>query len=425
MKLRIALAIAGVVVLSVAVGLVVRSRTHAPHAPHAVAPVTRVNPLAGTGTRHGVTAGDNNTFPGATLPFGMIQWSPDTEKGMKPAGYASWDKRISGFSVTHVSGAGCRYGGDFAFMPRIDATDKVPPQNRIDLAQPFSHQHEVARPGFYEVTLDNGLHIELTTTLRSGLGRFTFPRGSGHSLVLNAASDVTQALASEINVDVAHRSVSGWADGGRFCTRNNTRKIYFYATFDRPIASFESWSEDTLAPGVATQHGKHTGVVLHFDEGNASTVVAKVGLSYVSIDGARANLAAELPPLGFTHVDFDSVADAASHAWNDRLSKIDVSGGTPDDVRTFYSMLYHALLGPTVVSDVDGQYTGYDNAVHRVAEGRAQYGMFSGWTSTGANASYWRFSPPKRSATWPSRSSKTTDKAARSHAGASSRRTAA
>jgi len=162
--------------------------------------VQYAKPICGTGAFAGVPAGDNNTFPGAVTPFGMIQWSPDTGAGTKPAGYAYFNTQISGFSLDHISGAGCADGGNFSFMPIIGAGEP-PNGRRTAFATSFSHTNEVAKPGYYAVTLDNGIEVELTATTRTGFGRFTWPAGKTATLAINAASDVNHSDASDININ--------------------------------------------------------------------------------------------------------------------------------------------------------------------------------------------------------------------------------
>ncbi|MDE3066685.1 MAG: GH92 family glycosyl hydrolase [Verrucomicrobiota bacterium] len=329
------------------------------------------------------TAADNNTFPGAVAPFGMIQWSPDTEAGMRKGGYSDADNRISGFSLDHISGAGCSYGEDFQFMPLLGGKEAPPDGDRTAFAQPFSHSHETAKPGYYAVTFDDGVKVELTTTVRSGFGRFTYPGTEPATMAINAASDVNGSDASGISINPATREISGWSIGGYFChTRARTidkRKIYFYAVFDRPFAAYSTWSDDALAKGATNGTGTASGAFVTFDTSQGRTVLAKVGISYVSVADAKANVEAESPLSEFSPTDFDRAVASAGDTWNALLNRIRVSGGTTDEKQTFYSMLYHALLGPCVVSDANGRYLGYDGEVHTTESGRVQYGVFSGW----------------------------------------------
>jgi predicted alpha-1,2-mannosidase len=330
------------------------------------------------------TAGGANLFPGPVLPFGMIQWSPDTEMGARKGGYSYDDSRISDFSVNHISGAGCSYGEDFGMMPLAGNAPSAPPENRATFAAQFSHQNETATPGYYAVTFDNGIKTELTTTLRTGFGLFTFPALGRVTMVINAASDVNGSDASGIEIDPAARAVSGWSVGGYFCNRKHLNKrdirtIYFYEVFDRPFAGFSTWADDKLVQGRAKTSGTTSGGYVTFDASGGRTVLVKIGISYVSVANAKANLEAENPASAFSSADFDDAVKSAGDTWNTWLNKIQVRGGTPDSLKSFYSIFYHALISPSLVSDANGQYTGYDGEVHATADGRAQYGMYSGW----------------------------------------------
>jgi len=341
--------------------------------------VQYAKPMCGTGTAQGVQWGDNNTFPGAVAAFGMIQWSPDTGDGRHVAGYGDEGKRISDFSVDHISGAGCPYGGDFAMMPILGGEPTSPPARRSAYAQPFSHANETAKPGYYGVTFDNGLKVEVTTTVRSGFGRFIYPAGKPETLMINAASDINGSEASGISINPATRELSAWSFGGHFCGKDEVRAVYFYAVFDCPFESWSTWSNHVLTPGATSGTGTASGAYLTFRTSKDHAVVAKVGISYVSAANAKANVEAECPVSAFSSNDFNRAVQSASDVWNNWLNKIQVNGGTQDELETFYSMLYHALLGPVTVSDANGEYVGYDGQVHTTDDGRVQYGVFSGW----------------------------------------------
>ena len=336
-------------------------------------------PMCGTGTAENIDAGDNNTFPGAVAPFGMIQWSPDTDNGQHISGYGAEGKTISDFSVDHISGAGCSYGGDFAMMPIPGDAPSSPPEERSAFAQPFSHSNEIARPGYYGVTFDNGLNVALTATTRSGFGRFIYPDSQPETLMINAGSDINGSAASGITLNPATREITAWSIGGHFCGAGEVRTIYFYAIFDRPFKTWSTWADKNLTPGATNASATTSGAFITFQPADDHTVLAKVGISYVSAANARANVEAENPPSAFSSGDFDRAAQSAYNVWNAWLNRIQVSGGTPDEMETFYSMLYHALLGPVTVSDANGEYLGYDGQVHTTENGRAQYGVFSGW----------------------------------------------
>lgn len=335
--------------------------------------VKYVNPFCGT-TRGG------GTYPGATSPFGMVQWSPDSGKGPLLGGYDYRNSTIHGFSLDHLSGGGSYYAGNFAFMPTPSPEGlTAAPTNRYAINAPFSHTNEAARPGYYCVTLDNGIKVELTATIRSGFGRFTYPTNGAGTMVINAGSNITGTSNAFAQIDPDSHSVSGWATGGHFLGHPNICTVYFYAVFNQPFASYGTWSDSKLLEGQTSGRGKTSGAYLVFDTSRSRTVLAKVAISYVSIANAKANLEAENPITAFSSKDFDRAVRDAGRDWNAWMNQIQVSGGTHEEKETFYSMFYHALLGPTICSEANGEYLGYDGNVHSVAPGRAQYGFYSGW----------------------------------------------
>lgn len=339
-------------------------------------PLENLVPLADPfcGTTH-----DGGLYPGASAPFGMIQWSPFTGNHPTLAGYNYRDTSIDGFSLDHLSGGGSWYGGNFAFMPvRADGL-AMAPVNRYAFNTPFSHANENASPGYYRVTLDNGIRVELTATAHSGFGRFTYPSNAPATLVINAGSNINGVSHSTVCIDAAARSVSGTATGGHFLGHPNICTLYFYAAFNRPFMRYGTWNGRTLLKSHAQTAGKSTGAYLVFDTSKNPEILAKVGISYVSVANARANLKSENPTTAFSSNDFNSAVAAAGNVWNRWLNRIQIRGGTKADQKTFYSMFYHLLLAPTVCSDANGEYRGYDGRIHTVAAGHAQYGYFSGW----------------------------------------------
>jgi predicted alpha-1,2-mannosidase len=330
------------------------------------------NPFCGT-------THDGGLYPGATAPFGMIQWSPDSGKGPTLAGYNYKDTTIHGFSLDHLSGGGSYYAGNFAFMPLATDGLSAAPANRFAYNTPFSHTNETANPGYYAVTLDNGIRVELTATARTGFGRFTYPKGAKATLVVNAGSNITGTSDAEVRIDPFARSISGSATGGHFLGHPNVCTVYFYAVFDRPFLKCGTWSDRQLSKGQTSGKGVGAGAYVTFDLPAANSVLAKVAISYVSVENAHANIVAESPIAKFSSIDFDRAVKEAGQVWNDWLNRIQISGGAEADRKTFYSMFYHALLAPTICSDANGQYRGYDGQVHSTRNGRAQYGSFSGW----------------------------------------------
>ncbi len=308
------------------------------------------------------------TFPGAALPFGMVQLSPDTPNAA-PAGYAYEDDRIVGFSLTHLNGAGCLAMRDFPIMPLIgDFVASVEP------SAGFSHASEIASPGFYEVTLDSGVKVDLTATTRSGFLRFAFPDGADAKIALAGSFSRDRFEVLDFAAQVAGPDlVTGHRDDGLFCTKNTRYTVYFAARFERPFASHGSWSEGDATPGADAVTGRESGLYFGFDTADDRVVQMKVGLSYVSAAAALANLDAENP--GW---DFEAVHRAALAA-NDRLlGRVAVEGGSDDDRRLFYTALYHALLEPSVTSDANGDFLEFGGAKDNAGAHR-RYGQISGW----------------------------------------------
>ena len=368
-----------------------------PAAPTTVTdPAAFVNPFVGT-------ANGGNTFPGAVVPFGMVQWSPETTRGdhtraAAPGGYAYDASRIRGFGLTHLSGTGCRgasgdipmmpYVGDLSSSPSADTTDAV-------FSSRFAHVNETASPGSYQVRLSSGVNVELTATPRTGSGRFTFPPGQPAAMLIRTSDSEAGSGGAQIQVDPATRRVAGSVTSGNFCgyldevNRRDYYTLHFVAVFDRPFTSIGAWQNETLTPGATTASGGTTygpdgypvaglgsGAWVRFDTAASPVVHVRVGISYVSLANAEANLRAENPE-GTT---FESVRTRARDAWNDALRRIQVDGGTRSERITFYTALYHALLHPNLFSDVNGEYWGFDQRAHRVAAPQtAQYANFSGW----------------------------------------------
>ncbi|MCC9309460.1 lectin [Kitasatospora sp. RB6PN24] len=363
-------------------------------------PAQYVNPFVGTkpgGIDYGTGGGAGDTFPGATAPLGMMQWSPDTVT-YQHGGYYYDDQRIRGFSLTHISGAGCGDYGNIPFLPFLGDTPVA--------HETFSHDRESAAPGSYAVTFDNGLRTELTATQRSGMARFSYPAGQTASLLVDAGRGFNKASGS---VTVGTDTISGYTDGGGFCGTGNRYRIYFTAHFDRPFAEAGTVRDGQLDTSRHTATGESEGIApqpprtaeaqaqaqrtrqpaqpVHPDAPAAgssaqamvtfapgSTVTARVGISFTSAEGAEANLEHEQAGAAF-----ERVRDGARTRWNDMLGRIAVSGGTAQQKRTFYTALYHSLLAPCVLSDVNGQYPGMDGQVHQNPAGRVQYSDFSGW----------------------------------------------
>jgi predicted alpha-1,2-mannosidase len=353
-----------------------------------------VYPLAGT--KPGPTTfGGGHNFPGAAMPFGMVQFSPDTAPSAHhSAGYDYRDSHIRGFSLTHLSGAGCSLYDDFPLLPTTQPLTTSPARRgAADLApqfQPgFNHANERATPGHYRVRLSparrrSRIDVGLTATTRAGLARFAFPPSRRATVMINAGGSAQADDHAEVQINPALAEITGSASSGFFCGQRPRYRIYFAAIFNRPFSSFGTWREQTLSPGSTSASDDQplsrlssgtaqAGAYTTFDTRRAGAVQVRVGISFVSVQGAQRNLAAELP--GF---DFRRVAARARRSWDRGLRLIRVRGGSRRDASTFYTALYHALVAPRTFNDVDGDYVGMDGQIHSTGKG-TQYADFSGW----------------------------------------------
>jgi predicted alpha-1,2-mannosidase len=338
-----------------------------------VSPGTMVDPFIGTGP-------DGHTFPGATVPFGMVQLSPDTQiRSFKQsykwaAGYRYEDSTILGFSHTHFSGAGHSDLGDVLLQPisgdvRLEPGDIENPESGY--RSRFSHDSEKATPGYYAVTLlDYKVQVELTATQRVGVHRYTYPSDKPAHVLLDLRSSIYnypgKVLWSRIRVRpdgtvTGMRETRGWAPG---------RQLYFAIRFSQPLQGHSLYDREPLpveyhgfkTPGTTpenTQAIEGRGLVAAFDFGVLSQpLIVKVAISPVSEESAIANMDAEVPTFAF-----DAVHAAATAAWKQQLSLIEFQT-TPAMQKSLYTALYHALLAPSLSMDVDGGYRGPDNQVH-------------------------------------------------------------
>ncbi|HEX8117221.1 MAG TPA: glycoside hydrolase domain-containing protein, partial [Pyrinomonadaceae bacterium] len=300
-----------------------------------------------------------NTFPGATVPFGMVQFSPDTVSGFGPeyrGSYVYKDAAVRGFSLTHLSGPGCPVFGDVPFMPVAGRVEKSPAASPDDYVARFSHDEESASPGFYEVALESGVRVRLTATTRTGFAVFEFPKGRDATVLVNVGRNATGVQEAEWYAE-GDRAMRGMVASGAFCGTRNRYVVYFAAEFDRPFSSFGSWDGERVLPGVSpAKGGRQTGGYVTFDTTSGNAVRMKVGVSYVSAEKARANLRAESAAW-----DFDAVRSRARTRWNEALGRVYARGGTEAETRVFYTALYHTLLHPTTFGDADGEYVGFDD----------------------------------------------------------------
>jgi predicted alpha-1,2-mannosidase len=334
-----------------------------------VNPVDHVDTLVGTGTG-GQKVGEINNFPGAAVPFGMVQYSPDTVDNY--AGYDHANGQATGFSMTHAS-VGCAAFGDISMLPTTTPIGSEP----WDASERIAHDHtEVGVPGYYTVRFPaTGVTAELTATNRTGVGRFRYPRNSQPArFYVRSGGSLAGNSAASIQIGADNTTITGSATSGGFCGKNNVYTVYFAMKFSQPFTSYGTWDGYSVSPGARRAYSSYTGSSGGYVEFPAGAVLeVRTALSYVSVDGARANLVAE------GGASFDDARAAASSQWNATLSRIAVAGADADDVATFYTALYHSLLHPNTFNDVDGRYVGFDGDIHTVAEGHTQYTNFSDW----------------------------------------------
>ena len=338
-----------------------------------------VNPFIGTDFT-------GNTYPGAQVPFGMVQLSPDN--GLpgwdRIAGYFWPDSTIAGFSHTHLSGTGAGDLYDISFMPVTLPYREA--KGSLGIHSKFSHDDESASAGYYQVRLaDYDINVELTATSRCGVQRYTFPKADA-VVFLNLRKAMNWDATQDAHIEQVdsvtlrgYRFSNGWARGQRvfFCTR-----------FSRP---FDKMSLDTAA---IMSEGKRTGTSviarLDFKTKEGEQLVVSTALSGVSMEGAMRNLQAEMPDN-----DFDKCLASARKDWDEQLGKIEIECGNRDEKVKFYTALYHAMLAPTLYSDVDGAYYGPDKQVHR-AEGWTNYSTFSLWDTFRAAHPLFTYVAPER-----------------------------
>ncbi|MCU1526258.1 MAG: hypothetical protein JWP75_21 [Frondihabitans sp.] len=411
------------IVLGLAAGILVAgvalpaTSAFAATSPYVANPASLVNPIIGT-------SGAVDDFPGADVPFGMVQWSPDTPSRPAGGGYEYNDTSVTGFSLTHVSGPGCAASGDIPILPTSGAVGANPGS----ATTPLDHTAETAKAGSYKLVSD-GITSELTSTLHTGQGRFTFPKGAQANLILKLSDSAAGSSNSRFQ-DISPTEIQGSVTSGNFCGASDTYTAYFDMTFDQPMTGYGTYSNSSVSQGaksadvtkniapsvkqnatlqpkssigtrqtrpdvtsktptVATPNATSPkvqskvaappvvgsdGAYVSFDTSTTQTVQTNVGLSYVSNADAKLNRTTESPTFAY-----DKTAAAATASWNTMLSKIQIGGGDTASQETFYTAMYHALLHPNVFSDVNGKYAGFDGQVHKAAAGHAEYANYSGW----------------------------------------------
>ena len=333
-----------------------------------------VDPFVGTDGNPPWSAG--HTTPSAALPFGMVQLGPDTtadgETGLPSAyasGYGHRDPLLRGFSPTHLSGAGCRAFGDVPLLPVTGRLPADPGGATVTL----DHDSERAGPGWYAARLGNGVEVRLVAAERAGLASFRFPPGRRARLLVKASGSLAGTDRSRVRLNRRNEVVVS-TDSGHFCGRDNGYRVHVVLRFDHSPVAHGVWGAARRRGAAATGGpGDSTGIWLDFGR-RAGRVQAQIGVSFVSRSGARRNLVEA--DLGWS---LRRVEARATAIWRTELDRVDAEGGTAEEHRTFYTALYHALLHPTLLSDADGRYPGFDGDIHRVPAGRRHYTAISGW----------------------------------------------
>ena len=336
-----------------------------------------VNPFIGTGAVHGSLSGNN--YPGATVPFGMIQLSPDTREApdwAQASGYDYNDQTIYGFSHTRLSGTGASDLIDLLLLPTSEGRT----------SSNFSHTAEKAQPGYYQVMLaDEGINAELTATTRTGIHRYSYPNGKEAQLIIdldhsaNKGSWNRRIINSQIRIVNDHaiegyRIITGWA---------KLRKVYFYIEFSSPILSSSLRDGDRQYENTPVINGSNLHAMLRFGKLNEKPLICKVALSPVSTDNARLNLKQEA-----SHWDFNQYTTDADRLWEKELEKINIQG-TDLQKTIFYTALYHTLIQPNTISDVNGEYMAADYTTRQLSANEIHYTTFSLWdTFRGAHPLY-------------------------------------
>lgn len=331
---------------------------------------SQVNPFVGTNLS---TLHDHgNTVPGAVRPFGMLNWSPD----MADDAFYRWENPVTrGFSLTHTSGPGCPEFGDAPVFPLLGVPQDAPSarDQEHNYQAGFRHEDEIAEPGYYSVMLKSGIRVQLAAQVRSGIAEFHFPvSNQPHTLLFDLGHNVLpRVYATEVRFK-GKKVIGSVASGGNCSVSQNRYRVYFVFEADQKPDAAVAFEASTGGVAQATGAPSRAGGYMSFPS-SVQTVRLRVGLSYVSAANAEANLESEIPDW-----NVERVRREARAAWNDALSHALVKGGREDDRKVFYTALYHALLHPSVFSDVSGEYLGFENKVHNAGK-RTQYANFSGW----------------------------------------------
>jgi len=314
------------------------------------------------------------TFPGATVPFGMTQFT------------TTFFDENKGFVINQMSGAGCHNMGNLPFLPMKGEIAKAP-GDMMGYA-PAIEIHE-AHAGYYSASLFGDIAAELTTTRRTGMARLKFGRSAKGTIIIGTGINSTEMPDARATI-TGSQSFEGYADGGSFCGSPSNYRLYFVAEFSVAPESSGSWKEASLSRDTKDASGANSGLFFTFDTKAHPEILYKVGVSYVSIENARENLRSEN-----LNWNFDDIVQLAETQWNQVLRRIQVDGDSKDRLIQFYSHLYHVLVHPSIFDDVNGEYMGADMQVHQVKAGD-HYTAFSNWDTYRTQAQLLSLLVPER-----------------------------
>ncbi len=334
-----------------------------------------VNPFIGTaeGMPGNETKDNAYTNPGAVVPWGMISitpfniYDPASPDKRRPSAYIHGKEAISGFTHVNLSGVGCNELGVFCLMP---TTGEYTPGKVYN----SSYSNEQASPGYYSVRLnDYRVKVELATTLRTSISRYTFPKGRSH-VILNVGLGLTEQKGAFVR-RISDTEVEGFKMLGNMCGRSFVNIIYFYAKLSKAPMKCDVWIHNRLYENYQREvAGDDVGAVFTYETQENETIEVKLGISYVSTENARKNVEAEVPSF-----DFDGVRQAAREAWNKELSRIIVEGGSENDKVKFYTALYHSLIHPNIYNDANGEYQKFQSTEKGRITDYERYTLFSLW----------------------------------------------
>lgn len=314
----------------------------------------QVNTLIGT---KGLGLASGYLYPGATYPFGMVQFTP------------SYFSKRSGLVINQLSGGGCEHMGNFPTFP-VKGKLKASPDNILNCR--INVSGEQGHAGYYEATIQEDIKAHLTVTERTGMAKYEFPAEQTMGTVIIGGGISATPIKQAVIVITAPNKCEGYAEGGNFCGIRTPYKVYFVAEFDEDAVESGTWKRKELMPNTTFAEGEYSGVYFTFDLSKKKNIQYKIGVSYVSVENARENLRTE--NAGWS---FNDIKERAEKKWNDYLRKIEVEADNTDRITQFYTHLYRTMIHPNVCSDVNGEYMGADNRVHKSRS--KQYTSFSNW----------------------------------------------